>query len=613
MYTVYHARTDQKGSALELDYNPRKRQTFLTVARQTAEKEFGWPAKADEKTSENAVRIRLDMDDVARLADGLPRPQEAQKENGQLAVFNTLHDRNKGSEKEGTDTTSLKILSMASLKFSGVEKSDLSAPVRVGVLPHAACKGLEKALRAAGETELMFVWEGPSEEKTAGFVTCRFGKWRMKMRLLDGSYPDYRRIIPSLGLKVTFEPGDLYMGLTRILAAVTEDKASVRIRFGPGGMTLSPLSDEQFVQEIRCEYSGEPFEFILNAQYAAQALKFATGSVTMFAGEELAIFHFADRVAWLHLLMFMAQARQDEDIPPVFPEADAVQIDPLEALSGSGSRLRKAKPDRPMDLHRRLKELEAENRRLKDEALSLKQELEARQVSVHRGNLIPLTVSPKGFAEAEVGPNKVVFQKEKILSQESGEQIGRYDNATGLGLLRGQPVRIRHDPGNHGWVLQILGSVHEQDALYSASGSEDLIIAEAKRVMSKRFRRGREIKCPDEAREAIQIWLAPSEREIFGCLFLDNRNRVLEFKELFYGTVSSAAVYPREVAKEALRLNASGVILAHNHPSGESIPSDNDILITKRLKEALALIDVKILDHLVTGDTIFSFNEKGMV
>jgi hypothetical protein len=110
MYTVYHARTDQKGSAMELDYNPRKRQTFLTVARQTGEKEFGWPTKADEKESENAVRIRLDIDDVARLADGLPRPQEAQKENGQLVVFNTLHDRNKGSEKEGSDTTSLKVV-----------------------------------------------------------------------------------------------------------------------------------------------------------------------------------------------------------------------------------------------------------------------------------------------------------------------------------------------------------------------------------------------------------------------------------------------------------------------------------------------------------------------
>jgi DNA repair protein RadC len=372
-------------------------------------------------------------------------------------------------------------------------------------------------------------------------------------------------------------------------------------------------NSETSVQEIRCEYSGERFEFILNAQYAAQALKFATGSVTMFAGEESAIFHFADRVAWLHLLMFLVEARRDKDIPPVFPETDAVQIDPLEALSGAGSRSRKAKTDRPSDLYRRLKELEAENQRLKKEALSLKQELEAREALVNPGNLIPLTVSPKGFAEAEVGPNKVVFQKEKILSRDSGEQIGRYDNATGLGLLREQPVRIRHDPRNHGWVLQLLGYVHDQSTPYAASVSEDLIIAEAKRVMSDRFRRGRQIKSPNEAREAVQMWLAPNEREIFACLFLDAKHRVLEFKELFRGTVSCSAVYPREVVKEALRLNAAAVILAHNHPSGDSTPSKDDISITKHLQEALTLVGVKVLDHLVAGDTVTSLNEKGLV
>jgi DNA repair protein RadC len=104
------------------------------------------------------------------------------------------------------------------------------------------------------------------------------------------------------------------------------------------------------------------------------------------------------------------------------------------------------------------------------------------------------------------------------------------------------------------------------------------------------------------------------EHERFCCLFLDNRHRVLRFEELFRGTIDGTSVYPREVVKEALRVNAAAVILAHNHPSGVAEPSQADERITHRLKAALALVDIRLLDHLVVGDgRIVSLASRGLV
>jgi DNA repair protein RadC len=90
--------------------------------------------------------------------------------------------------------------------------------------------------------------------------------------------------------------------------------------------------------------------------------------------------------------------------------------------------------------------------------------------------------------------------------------------------------------------------------------------------------------------------------EVFGCIFLDNRHRVLGFDELFRGTIDNTTVYPREVVRQALHRNAAAVILAHNHPSGVPEPSDADRLITRRIRDALDLVDVRLLDHVVVGD-----------
>ena len=115
------------------------------------------------------------------------------------------------------------------------------------------------------------------------------------------------------------------------------------------------------------------------------------------------------------------------------------------------------------------------------------------------------------------------------------------------------------------------------------------------------------------ARDSLDNKLAGFEHEVFAVLFLDTRHRLIEYREMFHGTIDSASVYPREVVKEALRLNAAAVILSHNHPSGSPEPSQADKVLTQRLKEALGLVEVRILDHVIVGgmETV-SFAEKGL-
>ena len=144
--------------------------------------------------------------------------------------------------------------------------------------------------------------------------------------------------------------------------------------------------------------------------------------------------------------------------------------------------------------------------------------------------------------------------------------------------------------------------------------TEAEILDAARAMLARRVRRGRALSNPRHTREYLQLELAPREHEVFAILFLDNRHRVIEFLPLFRGTIDGASVHPREVVKEALSRNAAAVILAHNHPSGVAEPSQADELITHRLRDALALIDVRVLDHfVVTCDSIVSFAERGLL
>jgi DNA repair protein RadC len=119
---------------------------------------------------------------------------------------------------------------------------------------------------------------------------------------------------------------------------------------------------------------------------------------------------------------------------------------------------------------------------------------------------------------------------------------------------------------------------------------------------------------PQVTREFLRMRLRDLQYEVFGCVYLDNRNRVIAFEELFRGTIDGASVHPREVLRHALARNAAAVILVHNHPSGLAEPSQADEMITRRLKDALALVDIRVLDHVVVGDAgCESFAERGLL
>jgi len=140
------------------------------------------------------------------------------------------------------------------------------------------------------------------------------------------------------------------------------------------------------------------------------------------------------------------------------------------------------------------------------------------------------------------------------------------------------------------------------------------VLEMAKRNLMQQIHRSDPLHSPEHTRQYLQSVLGHLPHEEFGCLWLDNRNRVIAWEALFRGTIDSASVYPREVVKHALSKNAAAVILAHNHPSGIVEASTADRNITKRLTEALDLINVRVLDHLIVGDGNYcSFAEQGWI
>ena len=145
--------------------------------------------------------------------------------------------------------------------------------------------------------------------------------------------------------------------------------------------------------------------------------------------------------------------------------------------------------------------------------------------------------------------------------------------------------------------------------------TDDQILERAMQILEQRHAAGSDpLRSPADLRRYLRMRMAELQHEEFGCLFLDNRHRVIEFTELFRGTIDGAAVYPREVVKACLQRNASAVIFYHNHPSGITEPSQADITLTKRLKEALGLVDIRVLDHVVvSGTESTSLAERGLI
>jgi len=153
----------------------------------------------------------------------------------------------------------------------------------------------------------------------------------------------------------------------------------------------------------------------------------------------------------------------------------------------------------------------------------------------------------------------------------------------------------------------------QEPASYSATTTEDETIQHALDILAARFARGTTLACPTDVTDYLKIRLQSLEHEVFGVLTLTNQHEVITMAELFRGTIDGASVYPREVAKHCLADNAAAVVFYHNHPSGLAEPSQADIRITERLKAALQLLDIRVLDHLIIGVDSMSFAERGLI
>jgi len=165
-------------------------------------------------------------------------------------------------------------------------------------------------------------------------------------------------------------------------------------------------------------------------------------------------------------------------------------------------------------------------------------------------------------------------------------------------------VRLLHRFGN---LRALLHADNAELLACQGIGKSRLAVLRALPELARRYFEaslpcGESIRSPADTESFLKARMQHLDHELFCCLYLDNRHRVLRFDELFRGTIDGTSVYPREVVKEALAVNAAAVILAHNHPSGVAEPSQADERITKRLKSALDLVDIRLLDHLIVGE-----------
>lgn len=212
--------------------------------------------------------------------------------------------------------------------------------------------------------------------------------------------------------------------------------------------------------------------------------------------------------------------------------------------------------------------------------------------------------------------------RERLLSQ--GPQA--LSTAELLALLLGTGVKGRNavelarDMVEHFGSLQALlgASLHEFSALRGLGSAKfaqlQTVMELARRTIEEQLSAGCTLNSPQAVKEYLRILFSSKRHEAFVVLFLDVKNRLIATRELFRGTLTHTSVYPREVVKEALGHNAASVMLAHNHPSGTPEPSDSDLLLTRALVQALALIDVRILDHfVVAGHLVHSFAEHGQI
>ncbi len=181
-------------------------------------------------------------------------------------------------------------------------------------------------------------------------------------------------------------------------------------------------------------------------------------------------------------------------------------------------------------------------------------------------------------------------------------------------------VDLAHELLHHfGGLPELLNASKQQFCELEGMGEARYALLQASCELSRRkiYCEVREMDAmcsPDQVRQYLSLHLSGLPHEVFAGLFLDNRHRVIEYQQISTGTIDSAAVYPREVVKRCLASNAAAVIFAHNHPSGVAEPSDTDVRLTRKLTDALALIDVRVLDHLIIGQGVqTSLAERGLM
>jgi len=147
---------------------------------------------------------------------------------------------------------------------------------------------------------------------------------------------------------------------------------------------------------------------------------------------------------------------------------------------------------------------------------------------------------------------------------------------------------------------------------YRAATSDEILQA-ANTIINSRFCTGKVLTSSIDAQEFLKLRLAHFEHEVFAVLWLDTRHRVIAFEEIFRGTINTTYIFPREIIKSALHHNASACVLAHNHPSGDAKPSRSDHRMTQKVKDALKLIEIEVLDHIIVAENCISLAEQGML
>ena len=225
-----------------------------------------------------------------------------------------------------------------------------------------------------------------------------------------------------------------------------------------------------------------------------------------------------------------------------------------------------------------------------------------------------LTLSVRDWPAEEQPRNKVLNRGADVLSDAELLSVFIRSGCQGQTAVDVARTLLQTFGGLRGLLNADQGEVCAIAGIGPAKFAELKTVMEiSRRYLRERLQRGDVLDDPDAVRFYLTSKLRDRKSEVFAVVFVDNRHRVIAYEEMFQGTIDGASVYPREVVRAALRHNAAAVIFAHNHPSMVAEPSQSDERITRRLRDALALIDVRVLDHFVVGDQLVSMLERGLL